>query len=74
MIAAGTEDAFDSAGRLQLVGHGRPLPYSEEAATAIFGGAEIAVTVDLGLGEGSTTVWTCDLSHAYVDINGHYRT
>ncbi len=73
-IAPGTGDALDSAGRLQLVGHGRPLAYSEEAATAIFGGDEIAVTVDLGLGGGSTTVWTCDLSHAYVDINGHYRT
>jgi glutamate N-acetyltransferase/amino-acid N-acetyltransferase len=32
------------------------------------------VTVELGLGAGSATVWTCDLSHAYVDINGHYRT
>lgn len=73
-IAPGTEDALDGAGRLQLVGHGRPLAYSEETATAIFSGDEIAVTVDLGQGRGAATVWTCDLSHAYVDINGHYRT
>jgi glutamate N-acetyltransferase/amino-acid N-acetyltransferase len=68
-IAAG-----DAAERLQLVGGGRPLAYSEEAATAIFGGSEITASVELGLGEGRATVWTCDLSHAYVDINGHYRT
>ena len=53
---------------------GQPLAYSEEAATAIFAGAEITVTVDLGLGDGQATVWTCDLSHDYVSINGHYRT
>jgi glutamate N-acetyltransferase/amino-acid N-acetyltransferase len=73
-IAAGTGDASSSADRLQLVAQGRPLVYSEERATAIFAGSEIAVSVALGSGEGSATVWTCDLSHAYVDINGHYRT
>jgi glutamate N-acetyltransferase / amino-acid N-acetyltransferase len=73
-IEAGTGEVRTGEGALQLVGHGRPLAYSEEAATAIFAGPEISVTVELGLGEGSATVWTCDLSHAYVDINGHYRT
>jgi glutamate N-acetyltransferase/amino-acid N-acetyltransferase len=72
-IAAGTGETA-SAERLQLVGSGRPLAYSEEAATAIFAGPEIFVSVELGLGLGNATVWTCDLSHAYVDINGHYRT
>ncbi len=61
-------------GKLQLVAAGQPLAYSEELATAIFQGAEISVTVELGLAEGRATVWTCDLSHAYVDINGSYRT
>jgi glutamate N-acetyltransferase/amino-acid N-acetyltransferase len=73
-IAPGTGDARLGEDRLQLVDGGRPLSYSEEAATAVFAGSEIAVSVVLGLGEGSATVWTCDLSHAYVDINGHYRT
>ncbi len=73
-IAPGVDEAPSGAERIQLVRGGRPLPYSEEAATAVFGGPEIAVSVDLGLGEGRATVWTCDLSHAYVDINGHYRT
>jgi glutamate N-acetyltransferase / amino-acid N-acetyltransferase len=58
----------------QLVRSGQPLPYSEEAASAIFAGPEITVAVKLGLGDGQATVWTCDLSHEYVSINGHYRT
>jgi glutamate N-acetyltransferase/amino-acid N-acetyltransferase len=63
-----------AAGGLQLVGRGQPLPYDEAAATAIFADDDIAVLVELGLGEDAATVWTCDLSHDYVDINGHYRT
>jgi glutamate N-acetyltransferase/amino-acid N-acetyltransferase len=73
-------DLWIAAGRgevtspLQLVRAGQPLPYSEEAASAIFAGPELTVTVKLGLGGGQATVWTCDLSHDYVSINGHYRT
>jgi glutamate N-acetyltransferase/amino-acid N-acetyltransferase len=59
---------------LQLVRGGQPLQYSEEAASAIFAGAEASLTVSLGLDVGQVTVWTCDLSHEYVSINGHYRT
>jgi glutamate N-acetyltransferase / amino-acid N-acetyltransferase len=73
-IAPGTGEATSNPARVQLVQNGQPTGYSEEAATAIFQGAEIAVSVDLGVGAGHATVWTCDLSHAYVDINGHYRT
>ncbi len=63
-----------SRAALQLVRAGQPLPYSEEMASAIFAEREISVKIALGLGNGHATVWTCDLSHAYVDINGHYRT
>ena len=78
-IAAGAEGQGDAETRgqgaaLQLVRGGQPLAYSEEAASAIFAGPEITVTVLLGLGAGQATVWTCDLSHEYVSINGHYRT
>ena len=59
---------------LQVVAAGQPLPYDEAAATARFTQPEIEVLIELGLGAGQATVWTCDLSHAYVDINGHYRT
>ena len=51
-----------------------PTPYDEAEATALAGAAEIVVTLDCGAGSGSATVWTCDLSHDYVSINGHYRT
>jgi glutamate N-acetyltransferase/amino-acid N-acetyltransferase len=59
---------------LQLVAHGQPLAYPEAVAGAIFAEKEITVTVNLGLAAGRATVWTCDLSHDYVSINGHYRT
>ena len=70
----GSRTRRDKAIALQLVRAGQPLPYSEEAASAIFAGPEITVAVMLGLGDGQATVWTCDLSHDYVSINGHYRT
>ncbi|MCS7221616.1 MAG: bifunctional glutamate N-acetyltransferase/amino-acid acetyltransferase ArgJ [Anaerolineae bacterium] len=61
-------------GRLQVVARGQPLDYSEAEAAARFAQPEIEIQVDLGIGEGRAVVWTCDLSHGYVDINGHYRT
>lgn len=59
---------------LQLVQAGTPMAYSEADAAARFSEPEIDVRVDLGLGTGSATVWTTDLSHEYVTINGDYRT
>ncbi len=59
---------------LQLVQGGGPTDYQEEQAAAIFAQPEIDVRIELGLGEGASTVWTCDLSHEYVTINGEYRT
>jgi glutamate N-acetyltransferase/amino-acid N-acetyltransferase len=37
-------------------------------------GQEIDIAVDLGLGVGADTVYTCDLTHGYIDINGAYRS
>ena len=48
--------------------------YSEERATAHLMGSEIRLRVDAGVGRGEATVWTCDLTHAYIDINAGYRT
>lgn len=59
---------------LQLVASGTPTDYREEEAAAIFAATEIDVRVNLGLGTGKSTVWTCDFSHDYVTINGDYRT
>ncbi len=48
--------------------------YSEEAAAAHMRGQNIVIGVDLGIGEGKATVWTCDLTHGYIDINADYRS
>ncbi len=40
----------------------------------IWQGREIQIDVDLGIGTGRATVWTCDLTHGYIDINGSYRS
>ncbi len=52
----------------------RDPDYSEEAASAVMREEAIRIRVDLGLGEGSSTVWTCDLTKEYVAINGDYRS
>ncbi|WP_265517552.1 bifunctional glutamate N-acetyltransferase/amino-acid acetyltransferase ArgJ [Nitratireductor luteus] len=48
--------------------------YSEEQASEYMQRDEIAIRVDLGIGRGSATVWTCDLTKEYVAINGDYRS
>jgi glutamate N-acetyltransferase/amino-acid N-acetyltransferase len=48
--------------------------YSEEKATAHMKGEHIVIGVDLGIGRGSSTVWTCDLTHGYIEINADYRS
>ena len=59
---------------LQVVDGGTPTDYDEAEAAHIFAQPEIDVLIDLGLGEGSTEVWTCDLGYEYVRINAEYRT
>jgi len=53
---------------------GRAENYSEAEASAVFAKPEFTIRVDAGVGDQSHTVWTCDLTHGYVDINGAYRT
>ena len=48
--------------------------YSEEKGAAYMKQDEIYIKVDLGLGEGAATVYTCDLTHGYIDINADYRS
>ncbi|KFI30613.1 bifunctional ornithine acetyltransferase/N-acetylglutamate synthase [Haematobacter massiliensis] len=48
--------------------------YSEDAASAYMKNQELTISVDLGLGRGKATVWTCDLTHGYIDINADYRS
>jgi glutamate N-acetyltransferase/amino-acid N-acetyltransferase len=48
--------------------------YDEAPVAAHLKGAEIEIGVDLGLGEGRATIWTCDLTHGYISINADYRS
>jgi len=48
--------------------------YDEAPVAAHLAGQEIDIAVDLGLGEGCGTVWTCDLTHGYISINADYRS
>ena len=48
--------------------------YSEEKGAAYMKQDEICIKVDLGLGEGVASVYTCDLTHGYIDINADYRS
>ncbi|CUI01296.1 bifunctional glutamate N-acetyltransferase/amino-acid acetyltransferase ArgJ [Leisingera aquaemixtae] len=48
--------------------------YKEELGAAEMKKQEITIKVDLGLGSGQATVWTCDLTHQYISINADYRS
>lgn len=54
---------------------GQPLAdYDEAPVAAHLKGQDISIEVDLGLGTGRATVWTCDLTHGYISINADYRS
>ncbi|MGD9542398.1 MAG: bifunctional glutamate N-acetyltransferase/amino-acid acetyltransferase ArgJ, partial [Methylocystis sp.] len=52
----------------------RDPDYDEAEVSQIMKRDEIVINVDLGLGKGAATVWTCDLTKEYVAINGDYRS
>lgn len=60
--------------RLQLLTAGTPTNYLESEAAAIFALPEFTIILDLGAGNGSARVYTCDLTADYVRINADYRT
>ncbi|MCA1940934.1 MAG: bifunctional glutamate N-acetyltransferase/amino-acid acetyltransferase ArgJ [Caenispirillum bisanense] len=62
-------------GGVEVAAKGRAVEgYDETPVVAHMKGKEIVLEVDIGLGKGKATVWTCDLTHGYIDINGSYRT
>ena len=70
-FAAG-EEMKDS---LELFAKGIPTDYDEAGAMDIMSNSSVSIKLDCGKnGGGSAVVWTCDLSHDYVTINGDYRT
>ena len=52
----------------------RAAKYNEKQATKAVSGRDVEIGVELGLGKGEARVWTCDLTHEYIDINGSYRS
>jgi len=48
--------------------------YDEAPVASHIKGRDIRIAVDVGVGRGKATVWTCDLTHRYIDINAGYRT
>ena len=52
----------------------RAVEYSEALGQAVMAKSEIRMRVDIGVGNQSARLWTCDLSHEYVTINAEYRT
>ena len=48
--------------------------YDEAPVVEHMKGREVEIGIDLGLGRGRARVWTCDLTHGYIDINGSYRS
>jgi glutamate N-acetyltransferase/amino-acid N-acetyltransferase len=62
-------------GGVQIAAEGAPVPgYREGPVAEHMKGREIHIAVELGIGSGRATVWTCDLTHGYIDINGSYRS
>lgn len=62
-------------GEVEVAKNGfRTEGYSEDAAAAHMKGQNIVIGVDIGIGTGTATVWTCDLTHGYISINADYRS
>jgi glutamate N-acetyltransferase/amino-acid N-acetyltransferase len=62
-------------GGVTIARRGDLVPGYDEAPVARhMAGRDILVEAEIGVGKGRATVWTCDLTHGYVDINGSYRS
>jgi glutamate N-acetyltransferase/amino-acid N-acetyltransferase len=62
------------AHQIALVAGGLPLAADLAAASQLLRQDPVVITLDLGRGTATTTVWTCDFSKEYVEINAHYTT
>ena len=62
-------------GGIRVANNGMRDPsYKETSIMPHMKGRDIAIEADVGVGKGQATVWTCDLTHRYIDINGSYRS
>ncbi|MGO1120001.1 bifunctional glutamate N-acetyltransferase/amino-acid acetyltransferase ArgJ [Rhodovibrionaceae bacterium A322] len=82
VMAVGKSGQKADADRLAISMGGVPITvdgelradYDETPVGAHMKGQDILIQVDVGVGQGQSTVWTCDLTHAYIDINADYRS
>ena len=64
-----------SIGGVMITQDGQRLPdYDETPVAAHMAGDDIILSVDIGLGQACAEVWTCDLTHGYIQINADYRS
>ncbi len=62
-------------GGIAITRKGKRVPdYDESKVEAHLRGKSIDITVDVGVGKGTARIWTCDLTHGYIEINADYRT
>lgn len=61
-------------GGIPVYAHSVGAKYDADALKKVMAAKEIVIDVELGLGEESATVWSCDFSYEYVKINGEYHT
>jgi glutamate N-acetyltransferase/amino-acid N-acetyltransferase len=62
-------------GGVTITENGQRRPdYDETPVARHISGREISVGIDVGVGKGRARVWTCDLTHGYIDINADYRS
>lgn len=72
-IAKGV-DVDKLSDKLVIFADGTGTNYDEAVAKTVFAHSEICIILDLKMGDGIATVWTCDMSHDYISINSHYRS
>jgi glutamate N-acetyltransferase/amino-acid N-acetyltransferase len=63
-----------AAGEIEVCRDGGPVSFSEERAKEILSEEEIEILISIQDGDGSASVWGCDLTYDYVKINGDYRS
>jgi glutamate N-acetyltransferase/amino-acid N-acetyltransferase len=64
-----------SFGDIKVAENGWVSPdYVEDDAAAYMKNQDLVIRTDLGLADGKATVWTCDLTHGYIEINADYRS
>jgi len=68
------DELFEGDKGLLIFKSGVPARFDESDADAIMAETDIYVSLDCGMGDGETIIWTCDLTHDYVSINADYRT